>query len=139
METMKVSKVVTLAQEAAEEEVLDEVQTEEALVVITVVDLVVQVVVLTVVVQVVVLTVVDLVVQAVLARVVVLTEAQGRCIRQSVLNARKNVKFLSSQPKANLCIAENVFKNTEVNSFTFFILYASLLSSRRHRQAILIS
>ena len=36
-----------------------------------------------------------------------LTAVQEKCTKQSVLNARKNAKFLSNQLKENLFIAEN--------------------------------
>jgi hypothetical protein len=45
----------------------------------------------------------------------VLTGVQGRCIKRFVPNAIKNVKFLLNQQKANQYIAENVFRNANIN------------------------
>jgi hypothetical protein len=36
------------------------------------------------------------------------TSAQEKCIKRFALNVRRNVKFLSSQQKANQFFAENV-------------------------------
>ncbi len=44
------------------------------------------------------------------------TTAQEKCIKQYVLNVRKNVKFLSSQPKESQYIAVTVLQNTRVTN-----------------------
>jgi hypothetical protein len=54
----------------------------------------------------------DLVVEAVaVLEKIILTVDHEKCIKRLVLNVRKNVKFLSSQQKANLFIAGIVFRS----------------------------
>ena len=45
------------------------------------------------------------------------TEALERCIKSPVLNAKRNVKFLSSPLKANLYTAENALKSISLRGF----------------------
>ena len=45
-------------------------------------------------------------------------ENQEKCIKQFVLNAEKNAKFLSSQQKASQFFARNVIERKEDSDFS---------------------
>ena len=46
-----------------------------------------------------------------------LTEAQERCIKQRVLNAKRNVKYLSGRLEENQFIARNALKSISLRGF----------------------